>query len=133
MKFKTNFKEIKDKAFLCVGLGYCSIQNLERFLDPQAYAFGIYGWKCDFYVFGNRVISTGYNPLNWGYNKSARYACELIKKDLLSLNKKADSEKFKAKVGGDFFKGKAIIEKEIEKIIEKRITESTEKFGYYEK
>lgn len=48
-------------------LEYCTIQNLLRFVDPDFYTCGVYGWNYDNYYFEGFVINTGYRGM-WGYS-----------------------------------------------------------------
>lgn len=43
--------------------GYCELQDILQYLEPQAYNSGIYGWNYDAYYFGDAVICTGYRNL----------------------------------------------------------------------
>ena len=63
MKFKTTKKEMKENYSRIIKLGYCSAQNLLRYLDPIAYSSGRDGWSCDYYDVKSVLISTGYQPI----------------------------------------------------------------------
>lgn len=66
MKYKTTDREQRENNAIILGFSYCSIQNIERFLNPSAYTCGVYGWRADFYELESGVtISTGYSPLNY--------------------------------------------------------------------
>lgn len=53
-----NFK----KVYCC---GYCDLQYIMRYNEPQYYNSGVYGWNCDIYVdYKNDIaISTGYRNM----------------------------------------------------------------------
>lgn len=63
MKYLTTKKAVRAGYVHIIGTGYCSLQNLLYFRDPVAYSTRAEGWACDYYGFGNTVISTGYAPL----------------------------------------------------------------------
>ena len=48
MKYKTTDKEQRENNSLIIDFGYCQIQNIERYLRPNAYTCGLYGWRADF-------------------------------------------------------------------------------------
>lgn len=65
IKYTTN-REQRENNSIILGFSYCSIQNIERYLNANAYTCGMYGWKADFYEIDDGVtISTGYTPLNY--------------------------------------------------------------------
>lgn len=64
-KYKTTDREQRQNNAIVLGFSYCDIQNIERFLTPNAYTCGIYGWRADFYEFDGFTISTGYSPLRY--------------------------------------------------------------------
>ena len=117
MKYKTTDREQRAEKYIVVGFGYCSIQNITRFLDANAYTCGVYGWRADFYDFGNVGLSTGYTPLTFAYDKRAGKIGFLIKKGIEKLEKDIKSGKFKD-CGGSWHKMKAKVEKKIQKIID---------------
>lgn len=63
MKYLTTKKAVRNGYAHVIGAGYCSLQNLLYFHNPVAYSTRAEGWACDYYGFGNTVISTGYAPL----------------------------------------------------------------------
>jgi hypothetical protein len=65
MKYRTTDKEQRENNAIILGFSYCDIQNIERFLKPNAYTCGMYGWRADFYEFDGFTISTGYSPLRY--------------------------------------------------------------------
>lgn len=62
MSIKASKREIKE-SFYVVGVPYCDLQYLLRFITPFAHSEGVYGWQCDYYQVdgSNFVISTGYS------------------------------------------------------------------------
>lgn len=66
----------------CFAVGYCDLQNLLDFSDPDYYTCGAYGWNFDAYVFTvngrNVCLTTGYrNMIN---NFSNTYTRDLCRK-----------------------------------------------------
>ena len=64
-KIKTDMKRISNgyrKVFRC---GYCDLQHIYKYEDPQFYNCGVYGWNCDIYVDYKRdiAITTGYRNM----------------------------------------------------------------------
>ena len=64
-KIKTDMKRINNgfkKVFRC---GYCDLQYIFRYEEPQYYNCGVYGWNCDIYVDYKRsiAITTGYRNM----------------------------------------------------------------------
>lgn len=49
--------------YTCVSVGYCELQNLLCFQNPQFYTCGVYGWNFDCYTFGDYAITTGYRGM----------------------------------------------------------------------
>lgn len=72
MKYLTTKKAVRNGYVHIIGAGYCSLQNLLYFRNPVAYSKRVEGWACDYYGFGNTVISTGYAPLTTA-NATASY------------------------------------------------------------
>lgn len=64
-KYKTTDREQRENNAIVLGFSYCDIQNIERFLKPNAYTCGVYGWRADFYEFDGFTVSTGYSPLRY--------------------------------------------------------------------
>jgi len=114
MKYKTTDREQRNNNYLVVAFGYCSIQNVERFLSPSAYTCGVYGWRADFYNFGNVTLSTGYAPLSFASDKLAVKRGAYIKKKVEALNKKIEKL---SRGTGDWFKMNKKTVAKIEKII----------------
>lgn len=47
----------------CIRVGYCGLQNLLHFQNPQGYNSGVYGWNYDVYTFPYLTITTGYRNM----------------------------------------------------------------------
>ena len=45
--------------------GYCDLQYIYKYHDPQFYNAGVYGWNCDIYIDYSRdiAITTGYRNM----------------------------------------------------------------------
>ena len=63
MKFKTTKKAIRENYKEIFSIPYCNAQRLLSYARPDAYSCGVYGWSCDYYIIGDVVISTGYDPI----------------------------------------------------------------------
>jgi hypothetical protein len=63
MKYKVTQKEMKDRFRTLIAVRYCALQNLLYFEEPVAYGERPEGWACDYYVFEDSCISTGYAPI----------------------------------------------------------------------
>ena len=76
-KIKTDMKRISSGFRKVFRAGYCNLQYIYRYEDPQFYNCGVYGWNCDIYVDYRRdiAITTGYRNMR---GKSIPH--ELIKK-----------------------------------------------------
>ncbi|MBO7712308.1 MAG: hypothetical protein J6S85_01995 [Methanobrevibacter sp.] len=102
MKYYTTERELRQANCLVISIGYCDIQNLERFLNANAYTRGIYGWNSDIYNFEGFTVSTGYRPLHFIYLTDDRQRNEFLKREydllrayLLALDKKIEHKKIK--------------------------------------
>ena len=100
IKYKTTDREQRENNGIVLGFGYCEIQNITRFLNPNAYTCGVYGWRADFYEMDGYTISTGYSPLNYisktGFKDidafrttKAQILRDELKKLEIKINKKA--------------------------------------------
>ena len=77
MKKQTTIKFVKgyfNKVFYC---GYCDLQDIFKYEEPQYYNAGVYGWNCDIYTDYARdiAITTGYRNMT-----GKRIPDELIEK-----------------------------------------------------
>lgn len=61
MKYRTTAKAIRNN-FKVFAAGYCGLQNLLEYTQPNAYTAGVYGWNADIYEFGGVAVVTGYRP-----------------------------------------------------------------------
>ena len=43
--------------------GYCDLSKICKYIEPQYYNAGSYGWNCDIYVNSDIMISTGYRNM----------------------------------------------------------------------
>lgn len=115
MKYRTTEKEQKENASCILGFGYCQIQYIEGFLQPESYTAGVYGWKADFYrITNNVVISTGYSPVDY-CGRHERKKTEELKNKILALNDKIKNNKIK--LPASYQKKQEKIKKELEKIV----------------
>lgn len=126
IKYKTTDKEQREGNGIVLGFSYCSIQNIERYLQPNAYTCGVYGWRADFYEFDGFTISTGYSPLNFinktGYRDIDAFRFKkaaVLREEILKLEKKLDKNRYKWQCGGDWHKARENVRKIINKIIYK--------------
>lgn len=65
MKQQTTMTSIKGRFGKLYQVGYCDLQNIFKYVEPQYYNCGVYGWNCDIYVdYGkNLAISSGYRNM----------------------------------------------------------------------
>ena len=63
MKTKTTNKKIYSTHMNVLKVGFCRLQHLLNFRDPDFYNYGIDGWKYDAYSIGSTAIVTGYQPI----------------------------------------------------------------------
>ena len=63
MKYRTTKKEVTYGYYYKLSVGYCDLQHLLQWTEPEAYTCGTYGWNADIYGVGcNFCIVTGYRP-----------------------------------------------------------------------
>ena len=76
-KIKTDMKRINNGFRKVFQTGYCDLQCIYTYEEPQYYNCGVYGWNCDIYVDYKRdiAITTGYRNM-----RGASIPYELIKK-----------------------------------------------------
>lgn len=127
MKYKTTDREQRQNNALVVSFGYCEIQNIERYLNPNAYTCGTYGWRADFYNFPGFTISTGYAPLSYAMDKSMKDCGAKVKKEIKKLEQKLEQRAFAFQKSGNWDKGRKFITKKINGLYTKALNE------YYEK
>ena len=70
MKYFNNFEKV-------FRVGYCDLQDIYKYSEPQFYNSDVYGWNCDIYVDYARdiAITTGYRNMT-----GKRIPDELIEK-----------------------------------------------------
>ena len=61
MKYRTTKKATLNN-YTCIKVGYCNLQHLLNYENPEAYTSGVNGWGADVYSFGGVAIVTGYAP-----------------------------------------------------------------------
>ena len=79
-KIKVSKNDVKNCYKKILAVGYCDLQYLLKYEDALFYSSGVYGWCCDYYIFEDCIISTGYSPVgDWidydlvkKYNNKAR-------------------------------------------------------------
>ena len=77
MKTQTTMKYIRNNWSKVFRAGYCDLQYIMRYEEPQYYNCGVYGWNCDIYCDFARdiAITTGYRNMT-----GKRIPSELIQK-----------------------------------------------------
>ena len=77
MKYRTTQKYVRESYPTTIGVGYCTLQYLLRYREPEAYTARAEGWGADIYrVFPGVAIVTGYDPfgaIRPDYEVSRRY------------------------------------------------------------
>lgn len=65
MKMKTTIKTIRNNYRKVFSTGYCELQYIMKYEEPQFFNSGVYGWNCDVYVDYRRdiAITTGYRNM----------------------------------------------------------------------
>lgn len=81
-KIKITKKAIKESFDKIIKVGYCELQTLLQTAQPFAYSSGTYGWGCDYYLFDDVIISTGYSPIGEAVNKNIIEKYEKLSKKL---------------------------------------------------
>lgn len=64
IKLRATKKEMRERFWYILSVGYCSMQSLLRERLPFAYSTRAEGWACDYYEVDGVLISTGYAPLS---------------------------------------------------------------------
>lgn len=63
MKTQTTRKAIKANYYNIIEIGYCDLQSLLAYRQPDFYTAGIYGWNANIFEIDYKtVIVTGYRP-----------------------------------------------------------------------
>lgn len=76
MKTKETRKAIKARGCKILSVGYCNAQYLLYYEKPFAYSTRAEGWACDYYLFNDVIISTGYAPIGDNINYFKLRECE---------------------------------------------------------
>jgi hypothetical protein len=65
MKAHTTIKAIRNGYRKVFQTGYCELQYIFKYSDPQFYNAGVYGWNCNVYVNNDKdiAITTGYRNM----------------------------------------------------------------------
>lgn len=118
--YKTTKKEVRAENNTVIGFGYCSIQNVEKYLKRNAYIAGAYGWSCDVYDFDGFVITTGYDPVDYNYAKENAARAGILRKYIKALDAKINAGKIK--LPSDWHnarnKVRCMIQKKYDKLLE---------------
>ena len=108
-KYRTTDREQRENNTILLGFGYCEIQNITRFLNPNAYTAGVYGWRADFYEMDGYTISTGYSPLNYisktGFKDIdifRKTKAEILRAEIVKLENKLDKNLYKWQNSGSW-------------------------------
>ena len=110
MKIRVTEKQIKEGFRNIVCVGYCDLQYLFYYKDPDFNTSGVYGWKADFYkINNNTIISTGYSPIGTIRNYKLNRKYDEKAKEIV-LNYDMEYEKKKNKL-------EKLLEKYIEEIM----------------
>jgi len=93
-KARVTAKWLKEN-YVCVRTGYCSVDNLLRYEEPQYYTSGS-GWGCDAYIVyvdgKNVCLTTGYAPVDNVKNKDTKDIADKYEKQAKELKKEYFSE-----------------------------------------
>lgn len=84
MKRQTTMTNITRTFKKVYQTGYCNLQNIFKYDEPQYYNCGMYGWNCDTYIDYERdiAITTGYRNM-----RGVMIPREIIKKyDEIAVN-----------------------------------------------
>ena len=126
IKYKTTDREQREGNTFVLGFSYCSIQNIERHLQPNAYTCGVYGWRADFYNLDGFTISTGYSPLNWinktdykSINAYRNKKAVVLRSELLKLEKKLSNNFYSWQKTGSYEKAQKGFKKVFNNIVKK--------------
>lgn len=136
IKYKTTDREQRENNAIVLGFSYCSLQNIERFLNPSAYTCGVYGWRADFYNFEGWSISTGYSPLYYisktGYKDIDAFRAkkaQVLRAGLERIEKRLNKGGYKWQKNGSFGYCREQLQK-ILKRLEKRANKEAQKESF---
>lgn len=62
MKRKITKKELKKLYPVQIRVGYCNLQTMLVYKEPEYFISSMYGWDCDVYIIDEIAIVTGFNP-----------------------------------------------------------------------
>ena len=127
MKYKTTDKEQRENNAIILGFSYCSLQNIERFLNANAYTCGVYGWRADFYELeGGLTISTGYCPLNYlsltdykDINAYRKTKADILRAGLFRIENKLNKGGYKWQKNGSWHYCREQMQKVLNRLIKK--------------
>ena len=70
MKKHITQRDTKNSNYIVLGVGYCDLQNVLKYLSPIAYNAGRDGWNYDWYYINDKYsIVTGYR----GFDRSCTH------------------------------------------------------------
>lgn len=76
MKKHITQRDTKTSNYIVLGIGYCDLQNILKYLSPIAYNAGRDGWNYDLYYINDKYsIVTGYR----GFDRSCTHKVGDIK------------------------------------------------------
>lgn len=141
MKYKTTDKEQRENNAIVLGFSYCSLQNIERFLNANAYTCGIYGWRADFYELeGGVTISTGYSPLNYlsltdykDINAYRKTKADILRAGLVRIENKLNKGGYKWQKNGSWHYCREQMQKVLNRLIKKADKAANEAAAKYRK
>lgn len=98
MKVKVTKKQVQENYKNIICIGYCELQCLLRFKEPNYYTAGVYGWNADIYqVNYDTCIVTGYQPFGNISDYELVKEVEKIASDILG-NRALNLEEQKAQI-----------------------------------
>lgn len=62
MKRKITKKELKKLYPVQIRVGYCNLQTMLVYKEPEYFISSMHGWDCDVYIIDEIAIVTGYRP-----------------------------------------------------------------------
>ena len=64
-KQHTTMKYIRNNWSKVFRVGYCDLQNIFRYEEPQYYNSGVYGWNCDVYCDLQEILQLPQDTATW--------------------------------------------------------------------
>lgn len=83
MKRKITKKELKKLYPVQIKVGYCKLQAMLVYKEPEYFISSIYGWECDVYIIDEIAIVTGSNP--FGNVPVSYYYCDKFNSQALRI------------------------------------------------